>query len=73
MSMAHARWGRCAVKCCWSRFSATGRRCLELMAGPLRAVADDVRGQIMVDSGHFIPEERPEALTGLLAAFLADR
>jgi pimeloyl-ACP methyl ester carboxylesterase len=43
------------------------------VAAPLRAYADDVRGATVSDSGHFIPEEQPEAVAGLLADFFADR
>jgi pimeloyl-ACP methyl ester carboxylesterase len=43
------------------------------MALPLRAYADDVRGEIVADSGHFIPEEQPEAVAGLLTSFFADQ
>ncbi|WP_260596926.1 alpha/beta fold hydrolase [Sphingomonas endolithica] len=43
------------------------------MAAPLRAYADDVRGAIVADSGHFIPEEQPEAVANLLAAFFAEQ
>ncbi|WP_375383533.1 alpha/beta fold hydrolase [uncultured Sphingomonas sp.] len=41
------------------------------MAGPLRPFADDLRGETIAPSGHFIPEEQPEALAALLADFFA--
>lgn len=34
----------------------------------LRQVADDVTGAVVVDCGHFVPEERPEELAALLLA-----
>lgn len=40
------------------------------MAGPVRAFATDVTGCIMPHSGHFIPEEQPEALANILRSFL---
>ena len=39
------------------------------MAGPLRAYAADVRGGVVANCGHFIPEEQPEAAACELAAF----
>lgn len=45
---------------------------IEDMAGPLRAYADDVRGGVMANCGHFIPEEQPEATARILADFFAD-
>ena len=39
------------------------------MASPLRAYADDVRGGVVANCGHFIPEEQPEARARELAAF----
>jgi pimeloyl-ACP methyl ester carboxylesterase len=35
-------------------------------AASLREIADDVTGAIVADSGHFVPEEQPEALAALL-------
>lgn len=35
-----------------------------------RQYADDVRGQPITACGHFLPEERPEEVTGQLLAFL---
>jgi len=32
----------------------------------LREIADDVTGRVIPDCGHFVPEEQPEILTGLL-------
>ena len=32
----------------------------------LRVIADDVRGAVIADSGHFVPEEQPDALATLL-------
>jgi pimeloyl-ACP methyl ester carboxylesterase len=32
----------------------------------LKVIADDVTGAVIDDSGHFVPEERPEALAALL-------
>jgi pimeloyl-ACP methyl ester carboxylesterase len=37
----------------------------------LKVIADDVRGGVVADSGHFIPEEQPEALAQRLLAFFA--
>ncbi len=42
------------------------------MAGPLRACAENVRGGVMANCGHFIPEEQPEATARLLAEFFAE-
>ena len=39
------------------------------MASPLRAYAADVRGGVVANCGHFIPEEQPEAAARELAAF----
>ena len=39
------------------------------MAGPLRPFADDLTGVTITNSGHFIPEEQPEALVSTLLAF----
>jgi len=38
----------------------------------MEAVATDVRGGAIEESGHFVPEERPEALAEELIAFFAD-
>lgn len=35
----------------------------------LRRVANDVRGAVIADCGHFVPEEQPEALNRLLLEF----
>jgi pimeloyl-ACP methyl ester carboxylesterase len=43
------------------------------MAAPLRAYAEDVRGERVASSGHFIPEEQPEAVAGLFASFFANQ
>jgi pimeloyl-ACP methyl ester carboxylesterase len=32
----------------------------------LKVIASDVRGAVIADSGHFVPEEQPEALSALL-------
>jgi pimeloyl-ACP methyl ester carboxylesterase len=37
----------------------------------LREIADDVTGAVVDDCGHFVPEERPEALAALLLAHFA--
>ena len=42
------------------------------MAAPLRAYAEDVRGGVVANSGHFIPEEQPEAAARELAAFFGE-
>lgn len=42
------------------------------MAAPLRAYADDVRGGVVANCGHFIPEEQPDAAARELAAFFAE-
>ncbi|WP_428391371.1 alpha/beta fold hydrolase [Lichenicoccus sp.] len=39
------------------------------MASPLAAFADDLRGGVVANCGHFIPEEQPEAAARELAAF----
>ena len=39
------------------------------MAGPLRAYAEDVRGGVVANCGHFIPEEQPEVAARELADF----
>ncbi len=39
------------------------------MATPLRPFADDLSGVTIANSGHFIPEEQPEALVSALTAF----
>ena len=39
------------------------------MAGPLRPFCDDIRGVTVANSGHFIPEEQPQALVEELARF----
>ena len=46
-----------------------GRRALTL--GSMRRVAEDVRGGVVEGSGHFIPEEKPEALAAALLDFFA--
>lgn len=38
----------------------------------LRLIAGDVRGGAVADSGHFIPEEKPEVLADRLLAFFAE-
>ncbi len=40
------------------------------MASPLRAFAEDVRGAVLANCGHFLPEEQPAAVAAELAAFL---
>jgi pimeloyl-ACP methyl ester carboxylesterase len=42
------------------------------MAAPLRAYADDVRGGVVANCGHFIPEEQPDAAARELAAFFGE-
>lgn len=37
----------------------------------LKVIADDVTGAVVADSGHFVPEEQPEALAALLLAHFA--
>jgi pimeloyl-ACP methyl ester carboxylesterase len=37
----------------------------------LREIADDVRGWVVADSGHFVPEEQPQVLAQRLLAFFA--
>ena len=39
------------------------------MASPLRAFAEDVRGGVVANCGHFIPEEQPAAAAAELIAF----
>ena len=38
----------------------------------LRRVADDVRGIVVADCGHFVPEEAPAVLLDHLLAFFAE-
>jgi pimeloyl-ACP methyl ester carboxylesterase len=38
----------------------------------LREIADDVRGMVVAESGHFVPEEQPEALGQRLLQFFAE-
>jgi pimeloyl-ACP methyl ester carboxylesterase len=38
----------------------------------LRRVAADVRGEVVADCGHFIPEEAPDLLLDRLLAFFAE-
>ena len=40
------------------------------MASPLRAFAEDVHGAVILNCGHFLPEEQPAAVTEELIAFL---
>jgi microsomal epoxide hydrolase len=42
------------------------------MATPLRSFAEDVRGSVMANCGHFIPEEQPEATARALTDFFAE-
>ena len=42
------------------------------MASPLRAYADDLRGGMVANCGHFIPEKQPEATARELAAFFGE-
>jgi pimeloyl-ACP methyl ester carboxylesterase len=42
------------------------------MASPLRDYASDLRGQVMANCGHFIPEEQPDATARVLAGFFAE-
>ena len=42
------------------------------MAAPLRAYAEDVRGGVVANCGHFIPEEQPEAVAQELSAFFGE-
>jgi microsomal epoxide hydrolase len=39
------------------------------MAGPLRAYAKEVHAAMIVQCGHFLPEEQPDAVAGELMAF----
>jgi len=41
------------------------------MAGPLRPFAHKLRGETVVSSGHFIPEEQPKAVAQLLGEFFS--
>ena len=41
------------------------------MAGPLKPFAENLRGATVPSSGHFIPEEQPEAVAQLLGSFFA--
>ena len=42
------------------------------MAAPLGAYADDVRGGVVADCGHLIPEEQPEAAAREMLAFFGE-
>ncbi len=42
------------------------------MAATLRAYAEDVRGGVVANCGHFIPEEQPEVAAPELIAFLGE-
>ena len=42
------------------------------MAAPLRAYVEDVRGGVVANCGHFIPEEQPEAAARELMAFFGE-
>ncbi len=42
------------------------------MAAPLRPFADEIRGETVERSGHFIPEEQPEALALLFGSFFGE-
>ena len=44
----------------------------EALADTMRRVATDVEGGVLNDCGHYMPEERPQAVTSLLVRFLAD-
>lgn len=39
----------------------------------LKEIADDVRGLVVPDSGHFVPEEQPQVLADALTSFFATR
>ena len=39
------------------------------MATPLRAVAQQVNSETILNCGHFIPDEQPEKLAEILADF----
>jgi pimeloyl-ACP methyl ester carboxylesterase len=41
------------------------------LAGSLRPVAPDLRAAVIEGSGHFVPDERPDALLDVLTPFLA--
>ena len=42
----------------------------EMMEQMMRTVAHDVRGQVIRNCGHYVPEEAPELLSDLLLEFL---
>ncbi len=42
----------------------------DFMVPMLQQVAEDVRGHVFADCGHYVPEEKPDALVEQLAAFL---
>ena len=50
--------------------NAWGRR-MEVVES-LRRLATDVRGGIVEDCGHWMPEEQPDVLLGHLTAFFAE-
>lgn len=43
----------------------------DALAGTMRAIATSVQGGILEDCGHYMPEERPEAVADALLGFLA--
>ena len=43
------------------------------MAGPLQPFTDDLRGETIKHSGHFIPEEQPTALVHLFNDFFVQQ
>jgi pimeloyl-ACP methyl ester carboxylesterase len=52
--------------------SADGRATPD-MAAPLRPFTDDLRGDTIARSGHFIPEEQPEVLARLSGDFFEEQ
>jgi pimeloyl-ACP methyl ester carboxylesterase len=42
-----------------------------VMAQNLKAAAADLRGAVIADCGHYVPEEQPKALLEALVPFLA--
>uniref|UniRef100_A0AAU3GTN1 Alpha/beta hydrolase n=1 Tax=Streptomyces sp. NBC_01401 TaxID=2903854 RepID=A0AAU3GTN1_9ACTN len=42
------------------------------MAASLKPWADDITGTVVPDSGHFIPDEQPEAVAAALAGFITE-
>ena len=47
-----------------------GQHSIPAMGDSLKPYFQDVTGVVIADSGHFVPEEQPEALHEVLTSFL---